>query len=255
MLTGVTHLGLDVRSLDRARAFYEERLGLVPVDPPEDASTATATVAYRVGETTLSLRQPGSTPRGGVHTHYAFTTTPAEYDRWLDRLADLDPVERSFGSYRSLYVDDPDGHCVEIGDRDTDRNDADSDAAPSSDDDSEAHSAQQAPSLTGIFEIVFEVRDLERSERLYRRLGFEVVDRGDERPRVRLRGPFDLELWEPQLGIADGRGGVHVDLGVTTPDPATAVAAVANDVAAVEPVADGYRIRDPDGHHVTFRTD
>lgn len=237
MLTGVAHLGLDVRSLDRARAFYEERLGLVPVDSPGDDPEATATVAYRVGETSLYLRQPGATPRGGVHTHYAFTTTPPEYDRWLDRLADLDPVERAFGSDRSLYVDDPDGHCVEISDRDT----------QPSEDDSEA--------LTGIFEIVFEVRDLTRSERLYRRLGFEVVDRGGERPRVRLRGPFDLELWEPQLGIADGRGGVHVDVGVTTPDPAAAVAAVANDVAAVEPVADGYRIRDPDGHHVTFRSD
>ena len=94
---------------------------------------------------------------------------------------------------------------------------------------------------------------LSRAVERYRELGFAVVDRGDDRQRVRLRGPVDLELWEPQLGIADARGGVHVDLGFETADPNAAREAVADDALAVEELADGVRITDPDGHSLTFQ--
>jgi hypothetical protein len=65
-------------------------------------------------------------------------------------------------------------------------------------------------------------------------------------------GDLDLELWEPQLGIADGRGGVHVDLGIAAADPAGAADAVADDALDVTSVDDGVRIRDRDGHSVTL---
>jgi hypothetical protein len=62
---------------------------------------------------------------------------------------------------------------------------------------------------------------------------------------------MDLELWEPQLGIADARGGVHVDAGFATSDPAAAAEAVAPG-APVEAVDGGVRVRDADGHVLTF---
>lgn len=232
MLTALDHLGLEVKYLDRARAFYEGRLGLDPTSVSETA------VVYTVGDTDLVLRRPTTVPRGGLHTHFAFSTAAAEYDDWVTRLSDLDPAEYSFGSYRSLYVDDPDDHCVEIGGIDGDETTGDD------------------TGLTGIFEVVLEVEHLARSEAFYTALGFSVVDRGDERRRVRLRGPFDLELWEPQFGLADARGGVHVDLSLVVDDPAEAVAAVV--AWSDEPVAvrsdgrRGLRVRDPDGHVVTF---
>ncbi|SDM77411.1 Catechol-2,3-dioxygenase [Halogranum gelatinilyticum] len=232
MLTGLDRLGLEVKYLDRARDFYEGRLGLDPTSVTETA------VGYRVGDTDLVLRRPTEAPRGGLHVHYAFTTPADEYDDWLDSLADLDPAEYTFGSYRSLYVDDPDDHCVEIGG-------IDGDGGESSE-----------TGLTGIFEVVLEVGHLARAEAFYTALGFEVVDRGDERHRVRLRGPFDLELWEPQLGLADARGGVHVDLTLAVDDPAEAVAAVVGwcdePIAVSESGKRGLRVRDPDGHLVTF---
>ncbi|SEH43101.1 Catechol-2,3-dioxygenase [Halopenitus malekzadehii] len=254
-ITRLTHLALEVQSLDRAREFYEDRLGL----GHERIHRTDREVAYAVGDTgsRLVLRRPRSIPRGGVHTHFALSTTADAYDAWIDRCADLNPVERTFGAYRSLYVDDHDGHCVEIG------------TLEGTDD---AGTRGDTPALTGIFEVVLEVTSLDRSEAIYRSLGFEVVDRGDDRPRVRLQGPFDLELWEPHIGIADARGGCHVDLGLASDDPdadadrladAIATAGSADSVGGtdatgeaateiVEPIDGGVRVRDPDGHRIAI---
>jgi catechol 2,3-dioxygenase-like lactoylglutathione lyase family enzyme len=226
MLTGLTHLALEVKYLDRARSFYREHLGLEP------RSESTTELVYEVGETALVLRRPTGVPRGGLHVHYAFATGANAYETWEARLSSLPTTAFDFGASRSLYVDDPDDHCVEVGtvaDAETD-------------------------DLVGVFEVVLEVESIDAAVDRYRRLGFEVVDRGDDRRRVRLRGPMDLELWEPQLGIADARGGVHVDLGFVADDPVAAAAAVAPDA---DPTAldRGVRVRDADGHVLTFVPD
>ncbi|MDS0292785.1 VOC family protein [Halogeometricum luteum] len=246
MLTRLCRLGLEAKYLGAAREFYETRLGLVPADESDTA------VAYGVGETMVVLRRPVGPPRGGVHTHYAFVTARDDYDDWLSSLSDLDPVEFSFGSSRSLYVYDPDGNCVEIGGIDEGADDGSADGAVDDDGDSPLSSGRP---LTGVFEVVLEVTDLDRSEAQFRALGFEVVDRGEDRPRVRLGGPVDLELWEPQLGIADARGGLHVDLAFETADPAAAVEAGGPWVDGPEAVEGGLRVRDVDGHVLTFLSD
>jgi len=225
MLGGPRWLALEVKYLDRARSFYETFLDLEPVRETESE------VAFGAGETDLILRRPDGTPRGGVHTHYALATPFEAYDGWVDRLSErFDLVEEQFGDAKSLYFYDTEGNCVEIGQRDG-----------------------AGTGITGLFEVVLEVADLDRAESFYRALGLNVMGRGDQRRRVRLTaGDFDLELWEPQLGLADGRGGVHVDLGVTAEDPAAAADAVAADALAVETVGDGTRVEDPDGHYLTF---
>ncbi|WP_224336177.1 VOC family protein [Haloprofundus halobius] len=257
MLVGLAHLGLEVKYLDRARAFYGDRLGLAP----DDAAGDHAVLAYPVGPVDLRIRRPTGVPRGGLHTHFAFSAPGDEYDQWLDRLSNLDPEEVQFGSYRSLYVDDPDDHCVEIGGTDGDEAETKADSLRGVD-------SGTAPSLTGIFEVVLEVTDLDAAERRYAELGFEVVDRGDERRRVRLRGPadarensryrpFDLELWEPQLGLADARGGVHVELGLAVDDPDEAADAFSEFACGSLPADSDNerRLRDPDGHVLTFVPD
>ena len=257
MLTGLRRLGLEVKSLARAREFYEGRLGLEVAgtdEPPSAVGYEIGPIAGDAAPTTLLLRRPTDVPRGGVHTHYAFSTTPAAYAAWRRRLDDLDPVEFSFGASDSLYVYDPDGHCVEIGD--VDRESDVGTANPASDagaaDPAGEAEGERPPPLTGIFEVVLEVTDLPRAEERYRRLGFEVVDRGEERRRVRLDGPMALELWEPQLGIADARGGLHVDLAFDTPSPDAAVEAGAPWSGGPEPVDGGVRVVDDDGHVLTF---
>jgi catechol 2,3-dioxygenase-like lactoylglutathione lyase family enzyme len=227
MLSSLSSLALEVHHLDRAADWYETHLGL-------DGARGDHEARYEIGDTDLVLREPATVPRGGVHVHYAFSTTPDQYDDWWDRLGDeFDLAEFEFGSARSLYFDDPDGHCVEIG---TAGEDGDT-------------------PLTGIFEVVLEVEDLPRAEDFYRDLGFEVVDRGDGRERVRLSGPVDLELWEPQRGIADARGGLHADLRFTAEDPKAAADAVRERACRVEEIGAGaWRVKDPDGHYLTFET-
>jgi catechol 2,3-dioxygenase-like lactoylglutathione lyase family enzyme len=246
MLSALCHLALEVKYLDRARAFYADRLGLSP------ARETDREVAFPVGDAELVLRRPVGVPRGGLHVHYAFSTPKGRYGAWQKRLADLDPEEHEFGSYRSLYVDDPDGHCVEIGD-----NGEEEPGTAGAGDAVGAEETAERPPLTDVFEIVLEVESLDAAVSLYRALGFEPYDRGTNRRRVRLSGPFDLELWEPQLGLADARGGVHTDLALRTDgEPSAAVAAVEDRVSGPERVetshGSGLRVRDPDGHYLTF---
>ncbi|NHN58998.1 MULTISPECIES: VOC family protein [Halorussus] len=225
MLSGLRWLALEAKHLDRAREFYASHLDL-PVVREGDGE-----VVLDAGGSDLVLREPGGVPRGGVHTHYAFAAPPDRYRAWYDRLAEsFDLTEFDFGGAKSLYFYDADGNCVEIGG--VGEGDAD---------------------ITEIFEIVLEVEDLARAESVYRSLGFEVVDRGEQRRRVRLAGPVDLELWEPHLGIADARGGLHVDVGFAAEDPHAVADAVRDEVCAVEELDDGVRVRDPDGHYLTFQ--
>ncbi|ARS90678.1 VOC family protein [Natrarchaeobaculum aegyptiacum] len=227
MLSRLAWLALEVKYLDRARSFYEETLELSPIADRD------AELVFGAGETDLVLRRPTDVPRGGLHTHYAFSIPGAEYDEWWDRLEDqgYELEEAQFGPARSLYLYDPDGNCVELGQQDV-----------------------AGPGIDGIFEVVLEVEDLDRSEAFYAALGFETVDAGDDRTRVRMNGPMALELWEPHLGIADARGGVHVDLGFETSEPTAALEAVSDDVSQVDRVDDEQVVvRDPDGHVLTFR--
>jgi len=225
MLSAPRWLALEVKYLDRAVSFYEAFLDL------SVRSRSDGEARLTVGETDLILRTPGPVPRGGLHTHFALATPVEEYSAWRDRLAErFDLTEREFGDYASLYFYDVAGNCVEIGQRDVD-----------------------GTGITGLFEVVFEVEALDAATAFYTDLGFEVVDRGDERRRTRLTtGTVDLELWEPQLGIADARGGVHVDLGVAADDPQAAADAVADRATRVEKSESRTRIRDPDGHYVTL---
>ncbi|MCU4743499.1 VOC family protein [Halobacteria archaeon AArc-m2/3/4] len=241
MLTGLSWLALEVKSLAAARSFYEGVLEL-PVRSAGAERTGANTdethtaneVVFAAGDTDLVCRRPTGVPRGGLHTHFAFSIPAAEYDDWWTRLTEAfgyDLEEFRFGSAKSLYLYDPDGNCVELGQGDV-----------------------AGPGIDGIFEVVLEVESLARAESFYAALGFETVDRGDDRRRVRMDGPMALELWEPQLGIADGRGGVHVDLGFEVDDLEDVVSAVDDRARSLERREKRVVVRDPDGHHLTFRS-
>ncbi|MFO7925857.1 fosmidomycin resistance protein [Natronomonas sp.] len=230
MLEACRWLALEVKDPDPVASFYQTHLS-TPIVAEADRETSVSVG----GKAELRFRRPNGVPRGGLHTHYALSCPADGYDLWWDRLSeDFDLQEVNFGSMRSLYFYDPVGNCVEIGGADDVR-------------------GRDEPTLSGIFEVVFEVESLPAAEDFYADLGFEIVDRGDERRRTRLTtGPFDIELWEPHLGLADARGGVHVDVGIESTDPTTTADTVAERVTKRESVDGGVRIRDPDGHYLTF---
>ncbi|HMB51200.1 MAG TPA: VOC family protein, partial [Natronoarchaeum rubrum] len=158
MLAALDRLALEAKSLESMRAFYEDDLGLDLVAETDRE------LSFAAGETTLVVRRPDGVPRGGLHTHFAFSIPADEYDDWWDRLsADRELEEHTFGSASSLYCYDPAGNCVELGQSDV-----------------------AGPGIDGVFEVVLEVEQLDRALGFYEALGFSVVDRGAERRRVRL---------------------------------------------------------------------
>jgi catechol-2,3-dioxygenase len=78
--------------------------------------------------------------------------------------------------------------------------------------------AKESPSLdgipvTGVSELVLEVVDLAVSEHFYSEiLGLPVVERWADREAVWVMAGdrTRIGLWRPQVGLAGGRGGVHV---------------------------------------------
>jgi catechol 2,3-dioxygenase-like lactoylglutathione lyase family enzyme len=67
--------------------------------------------------------------------------------------------------------------------------------------------------VRGVSELVLEVVDLAAAEAFYSGVfGFPVVDRWEASGRVWLMAGTQtrIGLWRPQLGIASGRGGLHV---------------------------------------------
>ncbi|KUM38781.1 VOC family protein [Pseudomonas sp. EpS/L25] len=124
-LAAVLETALYVADLARARQFYEETLGLVPMFI--DGRLA----AYAVGASVLLLFQRGSTEQGGElpggripphgasgRQHLALAITAAELDAWVAHLevAGIAIEERTQwprGAV-SLYFRDPDGHLLEL---------------------------------------------------------------------------------------------------------------------------------------------
>lgn len=73
--------------------------------------------------------------------------------------------------------------------------------------------AGDAIPVNGVSELVLEVVDLAAAETFYAEVfGFPVVERWEEGGRIWLMAGSQtrIGLWQPQLGIANGRGGLHV---------------------------------------------
>jgi catechol 2,3-dioxygenase-like lactoylglutathione lyase family enzyme len=114
---------------------------------------------------------------------------------------------------------------------------------------------------TGVSELALEVVELEAAERFYRDvLGLPVVERWPEREAVwLLAGATRIGLWRPQVGLAGGRGGIHVHFALHVPDTAWDAAVARLRAHGLDPeihVFDGYDasraayVSDPDGNVV-----
>jgi catechol 2,3-dioxygenase-like lactoylglutathione lyase family enzyme len=129
-LTGLHHLTLICRDLDRTTAFYRDLLGLALVDAstndddPDSRHWWFGDAAGAPGTLVSFLEYP-SMPQGQVGTgsthHLAFAVESAEEQvAWRDYLREhgvecTDVLDR--GTFRSIYLRDPDGHIVEIATR------------------------------------------------------------------------------------------------------------------------------------------
>ena len=118
--------------------------------------------------------------------------------------------------------------------------------------------------VTGVSELVLEVVDLEASEAFYSGvLGLRVVERWRDREAVWVMAGdrTRIGLWRPQVGLAGGRGGLHVHFAmhIAEPDYEGAVSLLRERGEDVEEIAfDGAGraayVTDPDGNVVELWT-
>ncbi len=118
-VTGVSELVLEVVDLEASEAFYAGVLGLPVVDrwPDREAIWLMAGDRTRIGLWRPQVGLLGS--RGGVHVHFAMHIAEADFDDAVAslRAAGVAVTEHAFGTRpasRAAYVNDPDGHLVEL---------------------------------------------------------------------------------------------------------------------------------------------
>ena len=118
MPVGPDFISLQVRDLDTAAAFYEQRLGLprAPASPPGAVVFATEPIAFAVREllpaTDLDAGQPGL----GVAVWIKVDGAQALHDQLAAQgvLITTAPFDGPFG--RTFAVSDPDGYVITIHD-------------------------------------------------------------------------------------------------------------------------------------------
>lgn len=116
MLTGINHLTLAVRDLDRSVDFYRQTLGL------RLHARWSRGAYFSAGDLWLCLSLDGQT--GAIapahYTHYAFSIDARQFAPFVERLraAGVRQWNRDSNEGASFYFLDPDGHQLEahVGD-------------------------------------------------------------------------------------------------------------------------------------------
>jgi len=119
--------------------------------------------------------------------------------------------------------------------------------------------------VTGVSELVLEVVDLEAAEKFYAGvLGLPVVERWPDREAIWVMAGerTRIGLWRPQVGLAGGRGGLHVHFAmkIAEEDYDAAVAGLRERGQEVKEIefSDGHGraayVDDPDGNVVEVWT-
>ncbi|PMQ10383.1 fosfomycin resistance glutathione transferase [Janthinobacterium sp. AD80] len=112
MLTGLNHLTLSVRDLERSMAFYRDTLSLrlhARWDRGAYLSAGHLWLCLSLdGRGTAALASP-------AYTHYAFSIAPADFAPFAAglRAAGVTEWQRNSSDGDSLYFLDPDGHRLE----------------------------------------------------------------------------------------------------------------------------------------------
>lgn len=120
-VTGPSFVALQVRDLDRAAEFYENRLGLdrAPVAPPGAVVFATSPIAFavRVPLPGVDLDSAAPRPGYGVALWLHADDAQALHDRLASHGVPIvaDPTDGPFG--RQFTFADPDGYAVTVHDK------------------------------------------------------------------------------------------------------------------------------------------
>jgi catechol 2,3-dioxygenase-like lactoylglutathione lyase family enzyme len=125
-LSGVIETALYMDDLERARAFYEEVLGLACLTSDSrflafDVGGRSVLLLFRRGSTLEPVHLPGGTipPHDGSGPiHVAFAITAGELPAWEKRLGECNVAIEGRTDWprggHSVYFRDPDNHLLEL---------------------------------------------------------------------------------------------------------------------------------------------
>ena len=125
-IAGVLETALYVENLNRAAAFYENVLGLKPVNKDQRfagyvAGPRSVLLLFKRGSTRETVHIPGGTipPHDGQGTlHVAFAIPTDELDAWEQHLKSHDIAIEGRTDWprggKSIYFRDPDNHLLEL---------------------------------------------------------------------------------------------------------------------------------------------
>ena len=125
-LSGVIETALYVDDLDRARAFYQDVLGLAAMTSDArfaafDVGGRNVLLLFRRGSTLEPVHLPGGTipsHDGSGPLHAAFAITADELPAWEKRLGEHDVAIEGRTDWprggKSIYFRDPDRHLLEL---------------------------------------------------------------------------------------------------------------------------------------------
>ena len=119
-ITSVHHVAVCVTDLERAKRFYEDVLGLQPIDRPT-LSVEGAWYGLDNGQLHLIVHPPTRTLRGTreidiADGHFALRITDFEGAAAHLRAHGVELIERpqNATAWKQLYFTDPDGNVVEL---------------------------------------------------------------------------------------------------------------------------------------------
>ncbi len=107
MITGVNHVTLVVRDLDRSLSFWHEALGL-------RLRARAERMAYLEGGSLWLCLECGTPAPARDDSHLALSCAPEDFARLEARLAGAPRWKANRSEGASLYLLDPDGHKIEI---------------------------------------------------------------------------------------------------------------------------------------------
>ena len=115
-VTGLDHIVVNSRDVERSLEFYCDTLGLEPVRVDEWRRGEAFFPSARVTQTTIIDLFP--TDRTGENVnHFCLVIAPADLDRLGERFPNARRADALFGAQgyaSSLYIEDPDGNTVEL---------------------------------------------------------------------------------------------------------------------------------------------
>jgi catechol 2,3-dioxygenase-like lactoylglutathione lyase family enzyme len=117
-LTGIDHIVLLVRDIDRSIEWYTERFEVTVERYDLWQEGSSPFVSLRVSDSFLIDLSPGD-PAGENVDHFALVTDRASFDSFVDAYSDrieMGPAQLSGarGIGDGAYIRDPDGHLVEV---------------------------------------------------------------------------------------------------------------------------------------------